>query len=85
MGAMGKKLMHYNCSECNRPIGLMTDKNGNPGWYHCPHTGRLAEPQTPVKRAALPATVAGQYEVLRQLRIQHYSREERDDRPRRPR
>ena len=79
--------MHYNCSECNRPIGLMTDKNGNPTWYRCPHTGRLAEPQTPVKRDTVPVTLVGRFDVLRQLRIAHYDRKERDDgrapRPRR--
>ena len=77
--------MHYNCSECNRPVGLITDKTGTPCWYRCPHTGRLASPQTPVRRDTVPVTLVGQFDVLRQLRIQHFSREERDDRPRRPR
>jgi len=57
----------------------MTDKNGNPTWYRCPRTGRLAEPQTPVKRETVPVTLVGQYDVLRQLRIAHYSRKEQVD------
>jgi hypothetical protein len=78
--------MNYLCSECHKPIGLMTDRNGTPCMYRCPHTGRLAEPQTPVKRDAMPVTPVGQFEVLRQLRIAHYSRKERqhDARPNHP-
>lgn len=44
----------YRCSECNRPIGLMADANGNPVMYKCPRTGRIAQPQLPIKRATPP-------------------------------
>ena len=70
--------MHYNCSECNRPVGLMTDHNGTPCHYRCPHTGRIAEPQTPVKRDTMPVTLVAQFDVLRQLRIQHFTRKDVD-------
>jgi hypothetical protein len=56
----------------------MTDRNGNPCWYRCPHPGRMVDPQTPVKRDTMPVTLVGQYEVLRQLRIQHNDRKDSD-------
>ena len=44
----------YKCSECNRPVGLMADADGNPVPYKCPRTGRVAQPQHPVKRTTPP-------------------------------
>lgn len=42
--------MKYQCSECGREIGLMADKYATPQLYKCPHTGRVAELQTPRDR-----------------------------------
>ena len=62
--------MHYECSECKRPIGLMADKEGRPRQFRCPHTGRLAEPQVPIHRDTPPLTLVARLDVLRQLRLQ---------------
>jgi len=55
--------MHYNCSECGKPIGLMADKKGVPQIFLCPNTGRVAVPQIPVKRETPKLTVVGKPEV----------------------
>jgi hypothetical protein len=55
--------MHYNCSECGKPIGLMADKNGRPEMFLCPHTGRIARPQIPVKRETPRLTLVGKPEA----------------------
>ena len=46
--------MMYTCSECHRPVGLMADMEGNPVMYKCPRTGRVAQPQHPIKRTTPP-------------------------------
>jgi hypothetical protein len=56
----------------------MADHNGTPTHYRCPHTGRIATPQLPVKRDTASVTLVEQYEVLRQLRINHFMRKERE-------
>lgn len=58
--------MNYFCSECHKPIGLMADKRGKPELFKCPHTGRVARPQQPVKRDTPPPTVVAVADVLRQ-------------------
>lgn len=49
--------MHYQCSECGKPVGLMADKTGAPQMFLCPNTGRVASVQTPVKRGTTPRPV----------------------------
>lgn len=45
--------MKYQCSECGREIGLMADRFGTPELYKCPHTGRVAQLQTPRNRTVM--------------------------------
>lgn len=54
--------MNYVCSECSRPIGLMADARGGATLYKCWRTGRIAQPQYPVKRNTprLPVIVVPQ-------------------------
>jgi DNA-directed RNA polymerase subunit RPC12/RpoP len=42
--------MHYVCSQCGRPIGLLADDKARAEKFRCPHTRRIAEAQLPVKR-----------------------------------
>lgn len=62
--------MHHTCSECGRAVGLFVDNDGKPRQYRCPHTGRLAQPQTPVSRPTPPLTKVARDDVLQQLRLQ---------------
>jgi hypothetical protein len=67
--AMEANLVHYNRSECNRPIGFMGDADGNPRQYRCPHrtTGRGAGTHTPRHSATNPVA---RLDVLRQLGLE---------------
>jgi hypothetical protein len=60
-----QKLEGYRCSECNRLIGLMADKNGSAQIFRCPNTGRLAERQMPLKRDTKPHKEPSQTPVER--------------------
>lgn len=35
--------MKYRCSECNRTIGLIADRDGKPVMFKCPRTGNAAK------------------------------------------
>jgi hypothetical protein len=70
-------MMGYRCSECGRPIGLIANKFGTPEKFKCPHTGRIANVQTPIRRDTAPLTLVGaldiayQANMLQQGRIRH--------------
>lgn len=48
--------MHYQCSECSRPMGVMLDMKGRPELFKCPYSGRGAStiPDRPVSRDTPP-------------------------------
>jgi len=58
------------CSECGRPVGLFADKDGKPRPFRCPHTGRLAQPQVPIRRKTPKMTQVAREDVMRQLRLE---------------
>jgi hypothetical protein len=71
--------MHYLCSACHRPIGLMANKNGSPQQYWCPHAQRMAEPQMPVRRDTAPLKASKQLES-ESLQLMSRMRKEPDER-----
>lgn len=47
--------MHYQCSECRRPMGAMLDRKGRPELFKCPYSGRVAHtiPEHPPQRKTI--------------------------------
>lgn len=58
--------MHYVCSECGKPIGLMADKTGTPHLFVCAHTGRVAKIQVAQQRPTIQRATS-----LRRQGFQH--------------
>ena len=48
--------MHYKCSTCFKPMGVMLDRKGKPELFKCPYSGRVSYtiPERPVIRDTPP-------------------------------